>query len=259
MPSLSASRTPFASQQQILVRCAPVARIRLGVSMRTSIVLAFVCLIAATAATTADNPTDAGGHHEKKTIRATVVATGIPGAGAITQIGTFHKGGPFAAAFAPFTEPGRILDRIRLFVASTSNFGAPLALPDQAPGSILSIDVSSGVVTVPPDFASAVDPTAAITPTAPAASAAGGNVMLYTAQNAAFLNGRNNPASRDRRPHVGEPSARHLAQQRLRPTVVRERPARCSTGSARFPSSIRAAFHWLPPRQREVAASWRVI
>jgi hypothetical protein len=139
-------------------------------------------------------PIQAGGDPDK-TIQAVVVATGIPGAGAITQIGTFHKGGPFAGAFAPFTEPGRILDRRRLFVASSSNFGAPLAHADHAPGSILSIDVSTGIVSVPPQFAAAIDPTAAITPSAPAASAAGGKVMLYTAQSPAFLNGRNNPAA----------------------------------------------------------------
>jgi hypothetical protein len=153
-------------------------------------------LIAATAAITAYNdPGNDPGQNGKKTILATVVATGIPGAGAITQIGTFHKGGPFAGAFASFTDPGRILDRKRLFVASTSNFGAPLAHADQAPGAIISIDVSAGLVTIPPDFAAAIDPTAAITPLAPAATAAAGKVMLYTAQNAAFLNGRNNPAA----------------------------------------------------------------
>ena len=43
-----------------------------------------------------------GGAPDAATVEATVVATGIPGAGAITQIGTFHTGGPFhdRAAFA---------------------------------------------------------------------------------------------------------------------------------------------------------------
>src|SRR4051812_28886912 len=38
-----------------------------------------------------------------ETARAELVAVGIPGAGAITQVGTFHLGGPFHdnAAFAP--------------------------------------------------------------------------------------------------------------------------------------------------------------
>ena len=62
-------------------------------------------------------------------VHARVVAQGIPGAGAITQIGTFHRGGPFhdKAPFAALTAPGMILDGKRLFVASTSSFGAPLA------------------------------------------------------------------------------------------------------------------------------------
>jgi Di-haem oxidoreductase, putative peroxidase len=126
---------------------------------------------------------------------AIVVATGIPGAGAIAQIGVFHKGGPFAAGFAPFTQPGRILDRARLFVASTSNFGAPLARPFEAPGSILSLDVSTGLVVVPENFAATTDANVIVTPTLPAAAAAGGKVILYTAQTPAFLNGRNNPGA----------------------------------------------------------------
>src|SRR6476646_4794146 len=81
-------------------------------------------------------------------IEATVVATGIPGAGAITQVGTFHLGGPFHdnPALSPATGPGQILDRPRLLVASSSNFGAPLARTDQEPGAILSIDLSGGSV-----------------------------------------------------------------------------------------------------------------
>ena len=84
-----------------------------------------------------------GGAPDAATVEATVVATGIPGAGAITQIGTFHTGGPFhdRAAFAAETQPKHVLERTRLFVASTSNFGAPLALA-QPEGSILSLDVS---------------------------------------------------------------------------------------------------------------------
>src|SRR5437016_3159441 len=87
-------------------------------------------------------------------IQAQVVATGIPGAGAIAQIGTFHLGGPFHdnPALSPATTPGGILDRQRLFVASSSNFGAPLARMDQAPGAILSVDLSGGSVAVPSDF-----------------------------------------------------------------------------------------------------------
>jgi hypothetical protein len=120
-----------------------------------------------------------------ESIRAEVVASGIPGAAAIAQIGTFHTGGPFhdRADFAAFTEPGRVLHRTRLFVTSTWNFGAPLARPSEAAGSILSLDVSHGSVAVPSDFAISGGQ----------ASADGGRVILYTAQSPNFLNSINNP------------------------------------------------------------------
>src|SRR5881396_1602277 len=120
-------------------------------------------------------------------VHADIVATGIPGAGAIAQVGTFHKGGPFHdnATFIPFTQAGQVLDRTRLFVASSSNFGAQLARPLEAPGSILSIDASGAPVTVPPSFAAGGGQ----------ATAAGGTVILYTAQSLDFLNGLNNPAA----------------------------------------------------------------
>jgi hemin uptake protein HemP len=118
-------------------------------------------------------------------LSAQVVATGIPGAGAICQIGTFHLGGPFHdnAALSPFTAPGQILDGKRLLVASSSNFGAPLARADQAPGAILSIDLGGGAVGVPADFAAAGGQ----------ASALDGRVRLYTANSPAFLNSFFNP------------------------------------------------------------------
>src|SRR5262249_33782315 len=121
-------------------------------------------------------------------IHADIVATGIPGAGAIAQIGKFHTGGPFHdnPAFAPSTNPGQVLDGRRLFVASSSNFGAPLARPLEAPGAILSIDVSGGAkspVAVPANFASSGGQ----------ASAAGGKVILYAAQSPPFINGIKNP------------------------------------------------------------------
>ncbi len=85
-------------------------------------------------------------------IHARVVAQGIPGAGAITQVGTFHRGSPIhdKPALAAFTAPGMVLDPTRLLVASSSSFGAPLARPAEAPGSVLSLDVAHGVVTVDP-------------------------------------------------------------------------------------------------------------
>src|SRR5437763_15647691 len=72
----------------------------------------------------------AGGAPDSAVAHADIVASGIPGAGAITQIGTFHTGGPLhdnLTLIAHSTDPGHVLDRTRLFVASTSNFGAQLA------------------------------------------------------------------------------------------------------------------------------------
>src|SRR6266571_3022702 len=114
---------------------------------------------------------------EVEPLAAQVVATGIPGAGAICQIGTFHLGGPFHdnPALSPATAPGQILDGKRLLVASTSNFGAPLARADQAAGSVLSIDLGGGPVAVPADFAVGGGQ----------AGALGGRVRLYTANSPA--------------------------------------------------------------------------
>src|SRR5436190_1227016 len=123
-------------------------------------------------------------------IMAVVIATGIPGSGAIAQVGTFHKGGPFAPGGALEAATHPVLNRARLFVASTSNFGAPLARPTEAPGSILSLDVSGGVVNVPGDFAQPDLPPPTIATGQP--YALGGAVILYTAQSRAFLNGNNN-------------------------------------------------------------------
>ena len=116
---------------------------------------------------------------------AQVVATGIPGAGAIAEVGPFNPGSPFGAGgpFISYTNPGQVLESHRLLVASTSNFGEPPARADQYAGSILSIDPSGGAVAVPDNFATAGDQ----------ASAAGGRVIVYTANNAAFLNSRYHP------------------------------------------------------------------
>ncbi len=45
-----------------------------------------------------------------------VVAVGIPGAGALSPVGTFHPGGPIhdKPDFAVFTRPGAVLDPTRL-------------------------------------------------------------------------------------------------------------------------------------------------
>lgn len=119
-------------------------------------------------------------------ISGKVVAVGIPGAGALSQIGYFHPGGPIRdkPEFAAFTQAGRVLEAERLFVASSSNFGAPKAIANWPEGSILSIDPRGDApVVIPQDFARAGGQ----------AVAAGGRVQLYTAQSPAFTNGLNNP------------------------------------------------------------------
>ena len=123
-------------------------------------------------------------------LSATVVATGIPGAGAIAQAGTFHAAGPFAPGGVLAAASHPVLDRTRLLVASASNFGAPLARPLDAPGAILSLDISRGVVNVPADFARPDLSPPTIATGQP--YAVGGAVILYTAQSPAFLNGKNN-------------------------------------------------------------------
>jgi hypothetical protein len=120
-------------------------------------------------------------------MHADVVARGIPGAGAITQVGTFHRGSPFhdKAPFAALTAPGMILDPARLLVASSSSFGAALARPSEAPGAVLSLDVTHGEIDVPADLATAGGQ----------AAMADGRARVYAGADAAFLNGINSPAA----------------------------------------------------------------
>lgn len=117
-----------------------------------------------------------------------VVAANIPGISAISQVGTFLPGGPIhdKPAFAALTQPGQVLDPARLLVGSTSNFGEPLANPSQLPGSFLSIDRSgTSILVIPPTFAAGGGQ----------ASALGGLVQMYSAQNPAFLNSIHNPTA----------------------------------------------------------------
>jgi hypothetical protein len=143
--------------------------------------LLFVIVSWMVAETTSEDDGGEGGC----TLRARILATGIPGAGAVAEVGDFLRGSPLHdnAALTAFTQNGQILDPKRVLVASTSNFGAPLALPGEPEGSVLSIDPSAGPVSVPPGFASAGGQ----------ASAVGGAVQLYTAQSPAFLNSVKEP------------------------------------------------------------------
>ena len=114
-----------------------------------------------------------------------IIATGIPGASAISAVGTFHAGGPIHddAHFAGLTAPGQVLDPRRMLVASTSNFGAPSARPDLPSGGILSLDPGASTpLIIPRDFAANDGQ----------ASALDGAVQLFSAASPAFVNSINN-------------------------------------------------------------------
>lgn len=126
---------------------------------------------------------------QDQSLRARIVAVGIPGASAISAVGTFLPGGPIhdKPAFAAFTQPGKVLDPTRILVGSTSNFGAPVAHPNDLQGAFLSIDSidpqCTDVLVIPPNFAAAGGQ----------ASALGGCAQMFSAQSPPFLNGVNNP------------------------------------------------------------------
>ena len=157
-------------------------------------------------------------------INARVVATGIPGASAISQVGTFvtepamctatiafpH---PIPTLFPSYIQPGAVLDPNRILVGSQSNFGAPLAIGVGAEGSFLSIDPSGpGTLSVPPNFAqSGVQ-----------ASALGGAVQMFSANSPHWLNGRQQPWCEHHIVHRGEQSPRLVQQQRLWPPLAGE-------------------------------------
>jgi hypothetical protein len=73
---------------------------------------------------------------KEQSLRGRIIAVGIPGASAISAVGTFLAGGPIHdnLAFAAYTQPGRILDPVRILVGGRSNFGAPVANSDQYEG-----------------------------------------------------------------------------------------------------------------------------
>ena len=121
-------------------------------------------------------------------LKGRIVAVGIPGASAISPVGTFLPGGPIHdnPALAAYTQPGRILDPMRILVGSTSNFGAPVADAAQREGSFLSLDPRGpDTLVIPSDFASAGDQPSAL----------GGWVQMYSSQSPGFLNGVNNPVA----------------------------------------------------------------
>ena len=124
-------------------------------------------------------------------IDAHVVAVNIPGASAISQVGTFLNvpppgacANPIPTKFPAFIQPGAVLDPKRILVGSRSNFGAPLAIGVGLEGSFLSIDPSGpNVLKVPSNFAKSGDQ----------ASTLGGAVQMFSANSPHWLNAVNNP------------------------------------------------------------------
>ena len=128
-------------------------------------------------------------------INARVVAVNIPGASAISQIGTFVSGGtlmpggcanpsPIPTKFSTYTLPGKVLDPNRILVGSRSNFGAPRPHSGGLEGSFLSIDPSGKVtLVVPVNFDRKGDQE----------GTRGGAVQMFSANSPHWLNGVNNP------------------------------------------------------------------
>lgn len=128
---------------------------------------------------------------EITSVDAVVVALNIPGASAVTQIGTFLNvpppgscSNPIPTKFPTYIQPGAVLDPNRIMLGSASNFGAPRAIGAGAEGSLLSIDPSHpGTLSIPPDFASGGGQ----------ASTLAGAVQMFSANAPDWLNGIHNP------------------------------------------------------------------
>lgn len=131
--------------------------------------------------------------HGIANIRARVVAVNIPGASAISQVGTFLNvpppgacANPIPSKFPSYIQPGAILDPVRLLVGSRSNFGAPLAVGVGREGSFLSIDPTDpGILKVPPNFAQG----------GAQSSTLSGAVQMFSANSPHWYNGVNNPVA----------------------------------------------------------------
>ena len=130
---------------------------------------------------------------EMSTVEARIVAVDIPGASAISQVGTFLNAvnmgacaAPIPKSFPSYIQPGAVLDPNRLLVGSRSNFGAPAAIGVGAEGSFLSIDpTGSTVLKVPREFAQSGSQSSAL----------GGAVQMFSAASPTWANGVNNSSA----------------------------------------------------------------
>ncbi|HEX7689599.1 MAG TPA: hypothetical protein VF453_17970, partial [Burkholderiaceae bacterium] len=73
------------------------------------------------------------------TLPVRVVASGLPGAHGVREVGRFHAGGPFATdpAFLLATQPGQVLDPTRVLVAVDGNGGMVLSIDSRARGAVV--------------------------------------------------------------------------------------------------------------------------
>jgi hypothetical protein len=162
-----------------------------GTKMKNHLLLIIVLLVALVIGPghfTRQASADLDNNGINQSLRGRIVAVGVPGASAISPVGTFLPGGPIHdnPAFAVYTQPGRVLDPARILVASSSNFGAPVANHDEQEGAFLSIDPRSDqALLIPPDFASAGGQALAL----------GGRVQMYSCNSPEFLNGVSNPSA----------------------------------------------------------------
>jgi hypothetical protein len=124
------------------------------------------------------------------TLKARVVATGLPRANGIRVVGRFHSGGPLTTnpEFLMQTQAGRVLDPQRVLVAVEHNLGTAPGNAAHAHGTVLSIDpqvAGSGA-------ALAVPLNLALLPRA----APGAALQIYSAQSEPYLNRHHNGGSR---------------------------------------------------------------
>lgn len=156
------------------------------------------------------------------TLRARIVATGLPGAHGIRQVGRFHSGGPLATnpEFLLQTQPRRVLDPERVLVAHENNLGAAIGNRAHAAGSVLSIDPRWATTGRP----IAVPANLAVLPQ----RGEGGPLQIYTAQTEAQMNGSHNGGARTAG-FTAASGPRYLSdQQSLRAAVDCERAVRAA-------------------------------
>jgi hypothetical protein len=152
------------------------------------------CMLCARAQTGEQNaPWQAAPEHPITNVHARVIAIDIPGASAISQVGTFLNNPvppacahPIPTLFPSYIQPGAVLDPNRILVGSRSNFGAPLAIAAGAEGSLLSIDPGGkDILRVPGKFAESGDQSSTL----------GGAVQMFSANSPYWSNSVHNSSA----------------------------------------------------------------